>query len=203
MTSASGQAAAGKINLAAADLPGYAATPPDETVAESDAQEDAADACIGASTTEPVAKFASDDFAKGVDLPLVQFASEVSFSADATTTKSDLAAYSSDKAGNCLTTFAADVFKTIGKGSGIRFATPEVKKLTPTATGVDGAFGYSITATATAQGQKIPFTIEILGAGKSRTQLTLTAFAVGTSVPAEQRDALFATLQQRTSANAL
>ncbi len=203
VTSASGQAAAAKINLTAADLPGYTATPSDQTEADDSEQEKASDACIGASPTEPVAKFASDDFDKGTDVPSIQFASNVSFSADAATTKSDLAAYSSDKASTCLSTFAADIFKSLGEGSAITFATPEVTKLTPTATGVDGAFGYSITAAATAQGAKIPFTIEILGAGKGRTQLSLTAFAIGTSVPAAQRDELFATLLMRTSENAL
>ena len=200
---ASAQTAAGKINLTAADLPGYTATPADEKVAESDAAQAAADVCVGVSPAEPVAKFASDDFAKGPDLPSVQLATTVSFAVEAATTKADLAAFSSDKTTTCLATFAADVSKTIGEDSGITFGTPEVTKLTPTATGVDGAFGYSVSTSATAQGKTFPFTIEILGAGKGRTRLTLTAIAVGGSVPAAERDALFTTLVQRTSANAL
>ena len=202
VTAASGQAAAEKINLRAADLPGYTATPATKED-KADAQEKASQACIGASTGEPVAEFSSDDFEKGAALPSVQFASKVSFRDDAATVRSDLAAFSSEKASGCLSTFAAQIFAGVNPTSGITFAAPEVTKMTPAAAGVDGAFGYSIKTIATAKGQKVPFVIEFLGASKGRTKLTLSVFAVGGPVPAAERDILFATLMQRTSANAL
>lgn len=194
--------AASKINLTAADLPGYTASPPDETQdAATEAAEDAFTRCVGASTAEPVADFSSDDFTKGEQLPAVNVSSEVAFVADPAQVKQDLQAFASDKANDCIATF---VQQAIGEGEeGLTFTAPEVSRLTPTAQGVDGAFGFRVVLEAQAEGQTIPFTFDLLAYGKARTEVTLLVLGVGTSVPEAERDALFAKLVERGTANAL
>ena len=199
LTSPDATAAAGKINLQTGDLPGYTVSPPDEPDTEEKQAEVAFAQCVGATFIDPFATISSDNFTKG-ELPSVEVASEVSFVDDAGKVKQDLAAFSSDKTPGCVTTF----FKTaLGTEEGVTFSEPQVTQLTPQAEGVDGAFGLRLTSSAEAEGQRIPFTFDLLGYGKGRTEVTLLAFGVGTSLQETERDALFATLVERGRDNAL
>ena len=202
VTSADASAAATKINLTAADLSGYTATPPDETTqAGTEAAEDALATCVGATTTDPVADFSSDDFTKGMELPALTVSSSATFSKDAAEVKQDIEAFNGPKAESCVVTFFKDVLTASAEG--LPFEEPKVTRLTPTAPGTDGSFGFRITTSAEAEGQKIPFTFDLLAFGKARTGVALSVFGVGTGLAEGERDALFAKLVERGTANAL
>jgi hypothetical protein len=202
LTTPEASSAASEINLTPADLPGYTATPPDETTSTAtEAAEDSLGTCVGASTAEPVADFASDDYAKGTDLPALNVSSNVNFVADPGQVTKDIAAFSAPKAEGCVATFFKDVISS--SGDGLEFDEPKVTRLTPSAPGTDGAFGFRVETAAQAEGQTIPFTLDLLAFGKARTSVGLIVFGVGTSVPEAERDALFAKLVERGSANAL
>ena len=115
----------------------------------------------------------------------------------------DLAALEGDKARDCLAKFTKKTFTQAAGGAGVKFSDPEVEELSPAgAAGVE-TFGFTVTSKAQAQGESVPFTLTLLGAGKQRTETSLFMLGAGTEVPAGQRDALFAKLVERTSASAL
>jgi hypothetical protein len=202
LTSPATTAAAAKINLTAADLPGFKASPADNSKDSAETKaEKGFDRCVGASTADPAADVTSDDFNKGTGLPMLTISSDVSFVTDPAVVKSDLAAFKGAKASGCVSTFFAEA---VGQAaSGVKFATPTVTPLSPAAPGGDGTFGFRVTSSASAGGQSIPVTFDILAFGKGRTEVSLNVIAVGTTVPDAQRDALFAKLVQRAGTNAL
>ncbi len=204
ITEQSAEAAADKINLQAADLPGFQAVPSDDTDSkELDKLEDEMAKCLGASTEDPLQEVVSDDFAKGSQLPALLASSSVAFVDDPERVRQDVAALKSDKGPDCLATFTKRIFTQAAGGAGVKFSDPAVEELTPAgAPGVE-TFGFTVTSKAQAQGQSVPFTLTLLGAGTQRTETSLFMLGVGTEVPADQRDALFAKLVERTSANAL
>lgn len=204
ITEQSAEAAAGKIKLQAADLPGFQAVPSDDTDSkELDKLEDEMAKCLGASTEDPLQEVVSDDFAKGSQLPALLASSSVAFVDDPERVRQDVAALKSDKGPDCLATFTKRIFTQAAGGAGVKFSDPAVEELTPAgAPGVE-TFGFTVTSKAQAQGQSVPFTLTLLGAGTQRTETSLFMLGVGTEVPADQRDALFAKLVERTSANAL
>lgn len=204
ITQQSAEAAAGKINLQAADLPGFTATPAEDTDREAvDELEDEMAECLGTSTEDPVQEVASDDFTKGAELPALFASSAVAFVDDPERVRQDVAALESDKAPDCIATFTRKVFAQTAGGSGVKVARPEVEELSPPgAAGVE-TFGFTVTSELRAQGQSVPVTFSLLGAGTKRTESSLIMLGLGTDVPEEQRDALFAKLVERTSANAL
>lgn len=193
---AAGAAAAAAINLKAADLPaGFTPTPADETAADEDASDAQLATCVGIPDTQPVTEVPSDDFTKGQDLPTLTYSSSVEVFADPTVVRTELAAFQGDELGPCLSKLFA---KEIASGAdGVTFSKPVVTRLTPAATGTDGAFGVKVTTTGKADGQSIPFTFEVLGYAKGRTEVTLTVLAAGTRTVDAERDALFATLVDR------
>ena len=204
ITKQSAQAAADKINLQAADLPGFSAAPPENTDSkELEKLENDLAKCLGASTEDPLQEIASDDFTKGSELPVLVVSSGVSFVDDPERVRQDLAALEGDKARDCLAKFTKKTFTQAAGGAGVTFSDPEVEELSPAgAAGVE-TFGFTVTSKAQAQGESVPFTLTLLGAGKQRTETSLFMLGVGTEVPAGQRDALFAKLVERTSASAL
>jgi hypothetical protein len=196
-------AVATKINLQAADLPGYKATPSDPSSAK-DAEEKKAEAglakCVGAPNVDAAADYSSDDFSKGDALPSVTISSQVSFN-DAETVAKDLAGFQSAKAPACLQKFVGQVLATATEGATL--VPPTVTRLTPPSTGSDASFGFRMATGVEGGGQKIPITFDILGLAKGRTEVTLLLVGAGTGIPDAQRDALFATLAKRMDANAL
>lgn len=205
LTSPAAAAAAAKINLQAADLPGFKATPSDDSGDDDDAEEKKAEEelakCVGGPKVDADSTYSSDDFSKGQDLPSLTISSEVDFNTDADVVKRDLAGFQSAKAPACVQTF---VQKALASGAeGATLITPTVTRLTPAAAGTDGTFGFRLATGVAAGGQKIPITFEILGLAKGRTEVTLLLVGAGTAVPEAQRDALFAKLAGRAAANAL
>jgi hypothetical protein len=194
-------AAAAKINLVAADLPGFKASPADD---EEDAQEKQAEKelakCVGAPNAESDSNFSSDDFTQGQGLPSLTVSSEVAFEADPAEVKQDSAAFKSAKAPACLQAYLR---KAIAAGAqGATLNTPAITRLNPAAAG-DATYGFRMVTGVDTGGQKIPITFDLLGVAKGRTEVTLSFACVGAALPEAQRDALFAKLAARTEANAL
>ncbi|MDT7571925.1 MAG: hypothetical protein QOE05_2099 [Actinomycetota bacterium] len=204
LTSPSTAAAAAKINLQAADLPGFKATPADDS-SDDDAEEKKAEEelakCVGATKVDADATYSSDDFSKGESLPSLTISSEVDFNTDAEVVKKDLAGFQSDKATSCLQKFVREALASATEGATL--IAPTVTRLTPPATGTDATFGFHMATGVAAGGQKIPISFDILGLAKDRTEVTLLMVGAGTAVPEAQRDALFAKLAARAEANAL
>lgn len=200
---AAGPSAAAKINLQAADLPAGFTTSPaaDEDSAEDEAADKELNACLGQPVSESLASEVSDDFVKGEDFPTIEYASQVDFFADEAKVAADLMAYQGDKIGECLSRGLNKEIKA--NAEGVKFSPVVVTRLAPVAEGADGAFGLRFSTKATGPKQTIPFTVDILGFGKDRTEVSLTVLAFGAKPNEVERDALFAKLVERGLANAL
>lgn len=201
-------AAAAAINLKASDLPDFKAEPADDSGDNStDKEEKALGVCVGIadmSDANDVADESSDDFSKGEEPNLLTVSSSVTVAKSAAKAKAELKAFQSDKATACVQTFVSDVFKAqVGETPGVTFENVTVSSLHPEAGGVDGAFGYLVNASVTAQGVGFPFSMSIEGALKDHTELTLMAFSIGTPLGASERDALWAKLLDRLKASAV
>ena len=200
---AAGVAAAGKINLQTDDLPAGFRTSPasDAASAENAKAEKEIATCIGIPYVQPAVSEPSDDFVKGADFPTLQYGSKVDFYTEKAAVAADLAAVQGEKAAGC---FAKQFKKELTAGAaGVTFTPVVTTRFTPVAAGSDGAFGLRFTSTGKVSGQSIPFTLDILGFVKDRTEVTLAVIAAGAKTNDAERDALFAKLVERGVANAL
>lgn len=196
-----GGAAAEKINLQSADLlPGFATSPDSE--GEGGFVTEETTACIGIPLVEPVVSKSSADFTKGVNAQTVQYFSGVDFYAVEGQLAAKLSALQGPKADDCL---AKELKKELieGVGGELTLSRVVVTRFSPAAPGADGSFGMRFTITGKARGQSIPFTVDILGFNKGRTEVSLFVIAVGQNLPTAERDALFAKLVSRGVLNAL
>lgn len=201
-------AAAAAINLKAADLPGFKAEPddgPDDS--DTKAQEKALAQCVGVtedSDADEIVDESSDDFSKGEAPAVVSLSSSVTVVKSTARAKADLRAYQSPKATDCVKTFVGEVFKAqLGATVGVTLGDVVVRALHPAAAGTDGAFGYQISAKVSAQGFSIPFALSIEGVLKGHTELSLTAFSLGTPMSEAERAAVLAVLVTRLKASAV
>lgn len=197
-------AAAAKINLTATDLPAFTARPTEPSRAPGRSTIDAELArCLGASTDEPAAYGSSDTFAGGPDGGL-KITSAVTTLPDPAQVAKDVAAFSGPASIRCLSAYLTDVVKSGAGQAAAAFSPPGVTRVMLTSPGVDSVYGVRLTTdSTTASGQRIVFTIDLLGIAKGRTKTTMVAGGVGTGIPDDQRAALFGQLVERTVASGL
>lgn len=195
-------AAAAKINLTPADLPGFVPPPPEQVRAtgRSSVEQELA-RCLGGSTQRPVAYSSSGTFVDPDGGTRVS--SAVAVLADPAQVEQDVASFSGEASTRCLGAFMTDLVKAgAGQAAGA-FAPPGVTRVMLSGPGADGAYGVRLTTDASVSGQRVPFTVDLLGVGKGRIRTTLLAGGVGTGLPDDQRSDLFAKLVERTVANPL
>ncbi len=198
-----GPPAAAKINLQAADLPAdFKASPAaDEDSAEDEAAGKELSACVGQPFAESLVSEVSDDFVKGEEFSVLEYASQVEFYADEAVVAADLMVSQGDKIGACLSRqFTKEIKANV---EGVKLSPIVVTRLAPVAQGADGAFGLRFSTKAIGPKQSIPFTFDVLGFAKDRTEVSLTVSAFGAKPNDVERDALFAKLVERGLANAL
>lgn len=205
-TKAAADQAATAINLTVADLPsGYTAAPHDAS-SDSSPEDAAFAACVGATApnVDDITDAFSEDFNKGAQIDTKQVSSEVEVVKSASTAASDLKAFKGDKAKTCIETFVTKLLaKEAGSSSGVSFGTPTVARIDITSDGLDGAFGYQVRLTVTAQGQQIPFDVTIAGLLKDHTEVSLTTLSIGQPFPTSDRDALLQKLRDRAKKSAV
>lgn len=194
LTKAQAVAAAKAINLTAADVgAGYTGSPSSTSPAE-DKDSAAFAACVGSTLpSAAVADVSSLDFSKGSGLQTRQVSSDVTVVATAAEAKADLAAFQSQKATTCLTTF---ITKTLAGAAGpnVTFGPPVVTRIDTPAPGADGSFGYDVKATAKASGVEISFDVVLQAFLMKRCEVDLTVLSVGPPFPADERSALLSKL---------
>jgi hypothetical protein len=162
-----GPPAAAKINLQTADLPAGFTTSPaaDGEFAEDEAVEKELGACVGQPFAESLVSEGSDDFVKGVEFPVLEYASLVEFFADEAVVAADLMVFQGDKIGDCLSRQFTKELKADAEG--VKFSPIMVTRLTPVAEGADGAFGLRLSTKGTDQGESISFTFDAWGSSRT------------------------------------
>lgn len=204
-TSAKATAAANAINLTDSDGPtgfdgGTYQTDPSSAKADKQLA-----TCVGASdpTVGRVVDVKSTDFTAGTEPNQQEIYSDVTVVKTTSQSHKDLNAFRGGKTAQCIGQLVKDLV-TAGAGSaGVSFSTPTVVDLKPSHDGVDGAFGYKLTLTITAGGLHLPVALNLLGAVKGHTELSLNIAAIGPAVSDDLRDQLFHTLLTRLKKSAV
>ena len=205
-TPAKATAAANAINLTDSDGPtGFDGAPyeADATSAKADKQ---LATCVGASdpTVGRVVDVKSTDFTAGTEPNQQEIYSDVTVLKTEGQAHKDLEAFRGSKTSQCIGQLVKDLVSAgAGSAAGVTFSTPTVVDLKPSHDGVDGAFGYKLTMTITAGGLHLPVALNLLGAVKGHTALSLNIAAIGPAVSDDLRDQLFHTLLTRLKKSAV
>lgn len=200
--------AATAINLVKADFSSeFTSTPADNSGDSSGALPDDVATCLGISKADAashdVVDLDSDSFAKGAPPNGVQISSEVEVVTSKTEAKKQLAIFKGDKASDCLgKSFEAALKGQIGSAAGVTLGKVEITKLSPSASGTDGSFGFSLKIPVQAQGISITVKTEVRGFLKKHTEVTLVSVSYGTGADVDS-DALYRKLVDRAKSSAV
>lgn len=200
LTQTQAKSLADAINLKSSDMPGYTATPSSPDTPQDKQQAEQFAACAGGtSPSKDIVDVSSPDFDRGAGTQQQEVSSDVTVLPTVADVQRDLKALTGSKARGCISTFL-DKQLSESAGQQVTFGKSTVTTLPTSASGADGSFGYRISSTATAAGQQIPFTADILGFSKGRVEVELTAFSIGQPFPTNEERDLFALLVRRALA---
>jgi hypothetical protein len=187
---------AAAINLKRSDLPGYRATPSQESADDRRQDTRLARCAGGVPPSKDIAKEDSPDFTVGAAAQVRQVSSSVTVLPSAALAAKDLAAVKSTRGRNCFRTFVNGILAKAGNGQ-VQFGKAQVTTFEPSASGADGAFGYRVRVVARSNGTRIPFYVDGLGFTSGPVEVSLDVMSIGRRFPAADEQKLFATLAQR------
>ena len=213
-TRAQAQAAAKAINLTSADAPsGFSATPADNGTDSSDKDIPRSIAkCLGVDATlidgtSDIVDQQSDSLDKGQPPAGISITSETEVVKTKAEVKKVMDLYRGDKTLDCVKTAAnASLTASIQKSaSGVKvsFGTISVTRISPSADGTDGTFGFSIKLPLSATGISIPVQIDVLAFAKDHTEVSLNVTSFGSPLSDSDRDGLYAKLVARAKTSAV
>lgn len=200
--------AAKAINLVKADFSAEFSSSPADNSDDSGALPEDVATCLGISkedaASHDVVDLSSDDFAKGAPPNGVQLSSEVEVITSKAQAKKDLGVFQSSKASDCLgKSFEKSLKDEIGTGTpGVTLGKVEVEKLSPSTSGTDGAFGFSLLIPVHGPGITINVKTEVRGFLKKHTEVTLVTVSYGTGGDVDS-DAIYGKLVTRAKSSAI
>jgi hypothetical protein len=205
-TAEQARAFADAVNLTAADVPGFKASPRREH--ESTAEKRLAAEllrCTGASQAGAgagIAAVSSQNFKLERGIVDLGVSSEVSVSQTSAQASRELDKIRGKRVRECLTHYFSLLFK------GQRYSEATVGKVsimqgTPPAPGATGSFGWRITATLDVKRFKLPFYLDILGFVYGPAQVSLSSSGALRPFPAAVQQRLFSLLVKRAEAHGL
>ncbi len=183
--------AASRINLKAADLPGYQTGSPSQS---SRADEQFARCVGGTPPTSYRSKASSPTFSRGD----VTFHSEVSVLPTAAALERDYRAWTGPDYRRCLKTLFAE-------GAGMRNAQMKVStaRVPLRCTGLDACFWYRHEAVISGPNGSMTMSFDMVGLGERSTSVGLSAVSLGGKVPGREVARLIGTLAERTRRHAV
>jgi hypothetical protein len=192
------QAFAHNVNLTAADLPGFTATVKhDKNSANEKRLEHQMLSCAGiGGSSRTVLEESSKDFKLKRQILDLGVSSEVAVQPSAADAQKALAAIRSAHVRGCFSDYLQQVFK----GEQTKDATPgkvTIQSGTPPAPGMDGSFGWRVTATFLVRGIKVPIYLDFLGFVDGPSQVTLLSSGLLEPFPAAVQQHLFSLLLTR------
>ncbi len=208
-THAQALAFAHAVNLTAADVPGFTATPSEhnETAIErrlkpellSCAGAQGSRALLGAQSTLVEASSPNFELHRGIlDLTV---GSEVSVDKTSAEAAATLQAVHSAHLRACFTRYLSRLLKSQQHGGAVTGVS--IASGTPPAPGTTGGFGWRVTATLSIRGIRLSFYLDILGFVYGPSQVTLSSSSVVRPFPASAQEKLFSTLLTRARAHGL
>jgi hypothetical protein len=191
------------VNLTPADVPGFAVTDKHGKGSASEKRlEHQMLTCAGiGGSTGTVLEEGSKDFKLKRRILDFGVSSEVAVQSTADDAQKGLAAIRSAHVRGCFSRYLQQVFE----GERTRQATPgrvTIQAGTPPAPGMDGSFGWRVTATFLVRGIKVPMYLDFLGFVDGPSQITLVSSGLLQPFPAAVQQHLCALLLARARTHA-
>jgi hypothetical protein len=186
------------VNLTPADVPGFAAT--DKKSSSSDKEkrlEHQMLSCAGiAGSAKAVLEESSKDFRLKRQILDLSVSSEVAVQSSAAQAQKGLQAIRSAHVRGCFTSFLQQIFKG-EQTKGATAGPVTIQSGTPPAPGMNGSFGWRVTATFLVHGVKVPIYLDFLGFVDGPSEVTLLSSGLLRPFPAAVQQHLFAELLAR------
>jgi len=195
------------VNLTAADVPGFTATPKEhsETASERRLKPELV-SCAGARgsrallrSQSTLAEAGSPDFELHHGILDLTVSSEVSVDKTDAEAAATLTAVHSARLRACFTRYLSQLLKSQRYGGAVTGVS--IASGTPPASGTTGGFGWRVTATFSIHGIRLSFYLDILGFVYGPAQVTLTSSGTVRPFPASAQEELFSTLLTRARAH--
>jgi hypothetical protein len=197
---AAATSAANQINLRPADLPHSTATPNPNTTGALDSQ---LASCAGTSPPgAAIVNLNSPSLDVGTGLQQQSFSSNVKVLPSKAIVTKDLAAIQSGKAQACIKSLLPKAIAQ-SASSRVKFSGVTITPLSTSVSGADGSYGYRLTVSAAATGQRLTIMVDEFGAAVGRIELTLNDFGIGTPASSATESKLLSTLVSRAVAHKL
>jgi hypothetical protein len=186
------------VNLTPADVPGFAATEKQDSSSSSEKRlERQMLSCSGiGGSSKAVAEEGSKDFKLKRQIIDFSVSSEVAVQSSASQAQKGLAAIRSAHVRGCFTRYLQQIFKT-EKTTGATPGSVTIQSGTPPAPGMNGSFGWRVTATFLVHGIKVPIYLDFLGFVDGPSEVTLLSSGLLRPFPATVQQHLFALLLAR------
>jgi hypothetical protein len=198
-TKAAARVFAEKVNLTAADVPGFTGKTSKTTASDERQSEMLAKCSGGIDPRRDVVDVPSLDFSLA-GTGEEEVSSDVSVLPSAQLVRADLQSVKSTRGRRCLTQGTARLLSAM-KGPGVKYGTITLTTLKRSAPGSDGSFAYRFRVNATAGGVKVPFFVDTFGFASGPAEVGLTTLGIGQPFPAAAEQRLFALLAGRASFN--
>ena len=195
LTDEEAKTAATEIRLVPSDLPGSSpsAASPDGRAAVTAAWDEYR-ACTGADG-ERLADVVSDGLSRAADGGTQLAFGVTSVLADEASVERDVEAFRGEDAAACAGELATRTVTSLA-GAGAELSEPEVREVTADVPGAEG-YGHRVDLVATAGQQAVPISVDVVGFGRSRTEVLVLLVGVQQEVQEDERDALLAGVADR------
>jgi hypothetical protein len=209
-TKAKALAFANAVNLTAADVPGFTASPKQHGESASERRlEQELRRCTGAAGSEAlgsrdaVAEASSPDFELKSGVFDFSVSSGVSVAQSSAQAAGSLSAVRSARVRACVTRYLGQLLKEQHTTGGAKVTGVSIVSGTPPAPGTTGGFGWRITAKLAYRGIPLSFYLDVLGFVDGPAQVTLTSSGALRPFPARAEEQLFSELLSRAKSQSL
>ncbi len=189
-----------RVNLTAADVPGFTAAPPDhhpESPAERQLAGRLLSCAAGAGSARGgLPEVSSPQFTRRGRVIYESVSSSVSFASSAAGAAHELTVMRSARAKQCL----AEYFRLLLTGKdlgGAVIGRVSVQRGSPPAPGTSGGYGWRVTALLQTHGLSVPFYLDVLGFVYGASEVTLQSSGIILPFPAAAQEELFKLLLRR------
>ena len=201
-TVARAKAFAAKVNLTAADVPGFTGATHQQTAAD---RQNVAQLARCAGAVDPSRRIVdvhSENFTRGSDLQTQEVASSVDVLPSAGLAKEDFAKVTAASARPCISAYVAHSLASSATNSNITFGTAAVSALTPPQGSGDNSFGFRFAIPLSSGTTKVTFYTDLLFHRAGPAEVAFTDLGIGSPYPAAEERRLFALLVSRADAHA-
>jgi hypothetical protein len=204
LSSARAAAFARAVNLQAADVPGFRASPKEERSSPTEKRRELeVQRCMGGvSEQETLGELGSPNFKRSATLAEQTVSSGVTVERSSAIAKRELDALRSARGSSCFAHFLEQTFKGQGQ-SGTGIGPISIRRGIPPAQGTAGGFGWRVSASVVVHSVRIPFYMDILGFVYGPAEVTLFSTGLPAPFPAAAEQHLYMLLLSRAKAQHL